>query len=170
MFPCPLSSLPPIQDAFRALPLPSHPPLFLLSFLSCSSVSCLSYVVLCFLSFPFSLLFFSFLSLFRFPFVFPLFQREEKNKTQNKETKQAKENKGIEQKETSETSEKKRNHWLDKRNTFPLLRTKIAYPERYSVYYLSAFQVDKNNCLQVPGLVVPGLAHACPILSNRYDP
>ena len=29
---------------------------------------------------------------------------------------------------------------------------------RYSVYYLSTFHVDKNNRLQVPGLVVPGLA------------
>ena len=91
MFPCPLSSLPPIQDASRALPLPSHPPLFLLSFLSCSSVSCLSYVVLCFLSFPFSLLFLSFLSLFRFSFVFPLFQREENTQNPKQSPKQGNE-------------------------------------------------------------------------------
>ena len=88
---------------------------------SCRVVPCPVYPMLCSASFLFPFLYSSLVS---FPFVFPLFQREEKNKTQNKETKQAKENKGIEQKETSETSETKRNHWLDKRNTFPLLRTK----------------------------------------------
>ena len=101
MFPCPLSSLPPIQEAFRALPLPSSLPLFLLAFLSCSSVSILCCALL---SFLFPLLHSSVVS---FPcFAFLLFflsskaqNKETKQGNETSERKQAKGNKRIEQEE-----------------------------------------------------------------------